>query len=91
MNDEQSAAPARHHAGALDIRSVIAGLIGCYGIVLTVMGLVSDSAADRVKTGDVNANLWAGLGMIAAAALFALWAYLRPLGRAPAPGDADRD
>ncbi|MFI7453113.1 hypothetical protein ACIBQX_36895 [Nonomuraea sp. NPDC049714] len=65
--------------GAFDIRVVIAGLIGFYGIVLIIMGLAVDSAADRAKTGDVNANLWAGIGMAAVAAVFAISVRLRPL------------
>ncbi|MGP3919774.1 hypothetical protein [Nonomuraea sp. 10N515B] len=63
-------------AGAFDIRVVIAGLIGFYGTVLIIMGLVMDSAANRAKTGDV-ANLWAGIGMAAAA--FAISVRLRPV------------
>jgi hypothetical protein len=69
----------RHTAGAYDVRTVIAGLIGLYGIVLTVMGLVSNSADDRAKTGDWNANLWSGIVMIAVAVAFALWLKLRPV------------
>lgn len=76
MTDDQ---PAPRKAGAFDIRVVIAALIGFYGVVLTVMGLVVDTAADRAKTGDVNANLWAGLGMVAVAAAFAISARLRPV------------
>ncbi|NJP88624.1 hypothetical protein HCN51_03980 [Nonomuraea sp. FMUSA5-5] len=66
-------------ASAFDIRVVIAALIGFYGAVLIILGLVADTAADRAKTGDVNANLWAGLGMLAVAAAFAISARLRPV------------
>lgn len=69
----------RHSAGAFDIRNVIAALIGGYGVVLVVMGVVADSAKDRLKTGDVNANLWSGICMIVFAAAMALWAHLRPV------------
>ena len=69
----------KHTAGAYDVRTVIAGLIGLYGIVLTIMGLVSDNADDRAKTGDWNANLWSGIVMIVVAAAFALWLKLRPV------------
>ena len=64
-------------AGAFDIRNVIAGLIGMYGVILTLVGLFADEEGD--KTGDVNANLWAGLMMIVFAVAFALWARLRPV------------
>ena len=80
--DGGSPAPAgegRHTAGAYDVRTVIAGLIGLYGIVLTVLGVVDYSEADRAKTGDVNANLWAGIVMIVVALGFALWLRLRPI------------
>ena len=69
----------KHTAGAYDVRIFIAGLIGFYGIVLVVMGLFADTADDKDKTGDVNANLWAGLVMIAVAAVFAVWTWLRPV------------
>ena len=83
-------ATTRHRAGAFDIRNVIAGLIGFYGVVLVVMGFVADDPAGREKTGDVSANLWAGLAMVVFALAFALWARLRPvIVEAPAgEGDA---
>lgn len=64
-------------AGAFDIRNVIGGLIGVYGVILTLMGLFGDEEGD--KTGDVNANLWAGLVMLAFGVAFLLWARLRPV------------
>ncbi|TYP85982.1 hypothetical protein [Blastococcus xanthinilyticus] len=74
--DNQS---SRHSAGAFDVRNVIAGLIGLYGVVLVLVGLFGQSAADREKTGDVNANLWAGIAMAVFALAFALWTWLRPV------------
>jgi hypothetical protein len=74
---QQDRAP--HKAGAFDIRNVIAALIGFYGIVLIIMGLVADSALQRAKTGDVNANLLAGIVMAVVAAVFAVWSRLRPV------------
>ncbi|WP_209313919.1 hypothetical protein [Blastococcus sp. TF02A-35] len=65
-------------AGAFDVRNVIAELIGLYGVVLVVVGLLDDSAEVMEKTGGVNANLWAGIGMLVVAAAFALWSRLRP-------------
>ena len=52
----------KHTAGALDIRNIIGGLLGVYGVILTVHGALRRPGAD--KTGDVNANLWAGLAML---------------------------
>ena len=80
MSTPASPAEGRTHtAGAYDVRVFIAGLIGFYGIVLVVMGLFADTADDKAKTGDVNANLWSGLVMLAMAVVFAVWARLRPV------------
>src|SRR5919202_1531987 len=79
---EQSAT-RKHTAGAYDVRTVIAGLIGLYGIVLTILGLVADNADDRAKTGDWNANLWSGIVMVLVAVVFAVWLKLRPVGVVP--------
>jgi len=67
----------KHTAGALDIRNIIGGLIGLYGVILTLMGLFGDKELE--KTGGVNANLWAGLAMIVGGAIFLVWSRLRPV------------
>jgi hypothetical protein len=69
----------RHAAGAYDVRNVIGGLIGFYGVVLVIMGIVSYSEDDAARTGDVNANLWAGIGMVVFGVAFAVWTKLRPV------------
>ena len=68
----------RHAAGAYDVRNVIAGLIGFYGVVLVVVGLVGDSAAEQAKTGGVDANLWAGIAMLVFAACVVATAFAPP-------------
>jgi drug/metabolite transporter (DMT)-like permease len=67
----------KHTAGALDIRNIIGGLLGVYGVILVLMGLFGDKELE--KTGDVNANLWAGLALVFVAAVFLTWARLRPI------------
>jgi len=74
MNEQ---AGQKHTAGALDIRNIIGGLLGVYGVILVLMGIFGDQELD--KTGDVNANLWAGLGLVVVAAVFLVWARLRPI------------
>jgi membrane-bound ClpP family serine protease len=69
----------KHTAGAFDIRNVIAGLIGFYGVVLIVTGIVHRSDAALAKTGGVNANLWSGIVMAVIAGAFVLWSRLRPV------------
>ena len=66
----------RKTAGLFDIRNFIGGLLGIYGVVLTAMGLFADP--ELSKTGGVNANLWTGLSLLAVAAVFVIWARLRP-------------
>lgn len=68
-----------HKAGAFDIRVFIASLIGIYGVVLVIYGIVGSTAAEMRKTGDININLWAGLGMVVVSAFFVTWARLRPV------------
>ena len=79
MSSSTPSTGTRHAAGAFDVRNVIAGLIGFYGVVLVLVGLFGDTPSDRERTGDVNANLWAGLAMVVFAAAFALWVRLRPI------------
>ena len=75
MSESSTSSPRRHTAGLLDIRNIIGTLIGAYGVILTLMGLFADQAPD--KTGDVNANLWAGLVMIVVGLVFVTGAGLR--------------
>ncbi|MEV0794328.1 hypothetical protein [Kribbella sp. NPDC050459] len=65
-------------SGAFDIRIVIAALVGIYGLVLTVLGLV-EKQAEIDKAAGININLWGGLGMLLFTVLFVLWARLRPI------------
>jgi hypothetical protein len=80
-----------HRAGAFDIRNFIGLLIGLYGIVLVVMGLVGTSAADLRRAGGFNVNLWAGVGMVVVAAAFMLWARKRPVVVAEDSSEAGRE
>jgi len=77
MSDSTQAQSA-HKAGAFDIRTFIALLIGIYGLVLVGMGLFSTSETDLAKADGININLWAGIGMVVVAALFQAWAMWRP-------------
>ena len=72
-----TATKRRHTAGLLDIRNIIGGLLFVYGVILTLMGIFGDPEYD--KTGDVNANLWAGIALLIGGGAFMLWARLRPI------------
>jgi hypothetical protein len=67
----------RHTAGAFDIRNFIGALLGLYGVILTLMGLFADTAPE--KTGNVNANLYAGIALLVVSAAFIVWARLKPI------------
>jgi len=75
---------APHRAGAFDIRVFIGSLIGIYGVVLVVTGIVASDGR--------TINIWAGLGMVAASVFFVAWARLRPVvvPEDPTPTDDER-
>ncbi|WP_324608978.1 hypothetical protein [Actinokineospora spheciospongiae] len=76
---EKVVAEKKAKAGLFDLRGILALLFGVYGVVLTVMGLVSTSQADLDKAAGVNINLWMGVFMLVVALAFLAWARLRPL------------
>ena len=70
-----------------DLRTVIAILFAFYGVVLTIMGIVTATPENTAKSGGLNLNLWTGIGMLVLAAIFVVWARMKPLGRRrAAPG-----
>lgn len=70
--------PAKKHtAGAFDIRNFIGLLLGIFGVVLVLMGLFADK--EYAKTGNINANLWAGIALVVVSTVFITWARLRPI------------
>jgi hypothetical protein len=79
MSTEGNGSGEKHAAGAFDVRNVIAALIGFYGVVLVVVGLVDNGGDALKKTEGFNANLWVGIAMLVFAAAFGLWSRLRPI------------
>lgn len=73
------AAPGKKTVGVFDIRFIIGGLIGLYGVILTFLGLFDASDKELARGDGLNINLWAGLGMLVVGAAFILWARLRPV------------
>ena len=74
-----------HKAGIFDIRNIIGALMGIYGVILTLAGLLGEHEPE--KTGDVNANLWTGLALLLVAVFFIGWARIRPI---VVPPDVER-
>jgi hypothetical protein len=69
--------PAKHTAGLFDIRNIIGALLAIYGVALLLAGIFADT--EEEKTGGINANLWTGLALAIASAIFLTWARLRPI------------
>jgi glucose uptake protein GlcU len=66
-------------AGAFDIRNLIGGLMGFYGLVLLVMGIWFTDRTEKAKVNGENLNLQVGIGLLVFAVLMIGWALLRPL------------
>ncbi len=73
------AANGKRTVGLFDIRFIIGGLIGLYGVILTFLGLFNATDKELAKGDGLNINLWAGLGMLVVGAAFMAWARLRPV------------
>ena len=86
MTDTTKSTSGKTTAGAFDVRVIIGSLLGIYGVILTLMGLFGD--VETEKTGGPNANLWAGLALLATSAIFLVWWKLRPI-VVPEPEDHD--
>ncbi|NNH69565.1 hypothetical protein HLB23_06730 [Nocardia uniformis] len=62
-----------------DIRTIVGALLGCYGLIVLATGLFYDNDLQEAKTGGININLWAGIGMLVASVVFLAWVRLRPV------------
>ena len=89
MSSAHQSSGEKQTAGAFDIRNIIGGLIGLYGVVLVIVGLVDNGKAALAKAGGVNADLWAGIAMIVVALGFVLWTRLRPIVVQPTSDSSD--
>ena len=84
-NTSGSGKPVR--IGLFDIRIIIGGLIGIYGIILVITGLFTGQ--NQIDKSDgLNINLVGGICMIIGAAAFIIWARVRPI---VVPPDAVED
>ncbi|MDO5031127.1 hypothetical protein [Corynebacterium sp.] len=68
-------------AGAFDLRNVIGALLGLYGIILLLCSFLLDPGINPENNIPKNSsdNLWAGLAMLAVAAIMMAWAYFKPI------------
>ena len=63
-----------------DIRIVIGAVLSIIGLFLLVCSAFLNGPEEMAKTGDVNANLWSGLGLVVIAVLMNLWWVADPGG-----------
>ena len=61
-----------------DIRIVIGAVLSIIGLFLLICSAFLNGPEEMAKTGDVNANLWSGLGLLAIAAGMGLWWWIKP-------------
>jgi hypothetical protein len=62
-----------------DLRYVIGALLGVYGVVLVIRGLL-DGPQQLARASGISINLWTGIGLLVVSVVFLAWARLRPLG-----------
>ncbi len=82
MSSTQQATTAEKKvkAGALDVRVIIGGLLGLFGAVLFVTGLVVGVGTGKPPHADPQRlNLYVGIELLVAAIFFLAWSRVRPL------------
>lgn len=65
-------------ATLFDLRTVIAILFGVYGVLLLIIAWVDTTQAELDKAGGIHLNLWTGIAMLLATAVFLVWVRLSP-------------
>ena len=81
---------ARRAANLFDLRRIIGALFGVYGVILVILG-IGASDAEIEKAAGWNLNLYVGLAILALAAFFLAWAFLRPLSEEIGDGEPPED
>lgn len=62
-----------------ELRTIVAILFGVYGVFCVIWGIGFTDAEDLRRAAGYNVNLLAGIGMLVASAVFAVWAVLDPI------------
>ncbi|HZC14038.1 MAG TPA: hypothetical protein VE270_08465 [Thermoleophilaceae bacterium] len=86
---EVSAEQVERATNLLDVRKIIGGLLGVYGVILLGAGIFG-SDADKQQAAGVNINLWVGLALMLACGVFWAWALWRPLTQELEEGSSER-
>ena len=75
--DSTETTGTKHTAGAFDIRTFIAALLGIYGVVLVLTGIFG-GASTTVGKAAGNPNLIVGISLLIFSAGMQAWAMIRP-------------
>lgn len=70
-----------------DIRFIIMAAIGSIAVFLLICSGFTTGADEMAKTGGVNGNLWAGIGLAIVALVMGVWWWVKPEGGASPSGD----
>ena len=79
MTPDNRDQPRRHTAGLFDIRLIIGALLGIYGLVVLITGLVGGSSTPDSTTDGDAIDIWVGVALVVVGVLFAVWARTRPI------------
>jgi hypothetical protein len=75
----------RGTAGVSTVRTLLAELLGLYGVVLVGIALIGGSGDAAAGPGRLGADLWVGVGLVVLALLVADWRRVRPVDAEPPP------
>lgn len=78
LTSKETADDAVRSTRRFDLRRILGALFLAYGVIVTLVGIVNHST-DGDKTGGIQINLWTGIAMLIAGALFLLWDRLAPV------------
>lgn len=78
MSEHETNQTSRHTAGAFDIRTFIALLMGIYGVVLVLAGIFGGNTTTNGQRVSGGINLWVGFSLLVFAGLMQGWAIWRP-------------
>lgn len=78
QTDPTESGPVKHTAGAFDIRTFIAALMGIYGVILVLTGIFGGDETTIGTKAPGNVNLYVGIALLVFAAAMQGWAMIRP-------------
>jgi len=78
MDDPVSSARGGSSSKLFDLRSLVAVVLGLYGLMLLVTGFF-DSAATLTKAGGLQVNLYFGIILVLTSMFFVVWRMIAPI------------